>query len=397
VIYTTLLFLAILSVLIFAHELGHFFVAKKAGIKVEEFGFGLPPRILGKKIGETVYSLNFLPVGGFVKLLGEESLEGISEKEKKRAFFAKSKKVRMAILFAGVFMNFLLAVFCFSIVYLKAGIPVETDKVKVVAVLPGSPAQKAGLKEDDVIISASGERIKNTSDFLNVTNNHLGESFEIEVSRQKDNPCREGPSVDGEVLGAWPGLEISCRGENLLLKVLPRKEYPEGEGPLGIVISQVEFVHYSFFKQIFLGTIEGFKEAFAWLSLIFNSLILMLAKFVTLGQVPKDVAGPVGIFQITSQVGKTGFLSILQFVGVLSVNLAVINILPLPALDGGRLLFVGFETLIGRKIKAQVERLVHTVGIAVLLFLFLLITINDISRILEASGFLSKLKSLLPF
>lgn len=388
---TIILFLIVLSALVFAHELGHFLVAKKTGIKVEEFGFGLPPRIFGKKIGETVYSLNFLPIGGFVKLLGDDEVEAIPAKESNRAFFAKSKKVRVVALLAGVVMNFALAVFCFSVVYSKMGIPEVTDKVRVVGVLPDSPAQKAGLRQDDVILVAGGKKIKNNQDFLEITKENFGRQMKIEVAREKDNPCKK------EVLGAWPELEISCHGENMVFTVIPREEAPEGEGPLGVVISQVEMKFYPFYKQIFLGTVEGFREAFAWLSLVVISLLGMLYKLVTSGAVPKEVAGPVGIFQITGEVGKMGVLSVLQFIGVLSVNLAVINILPFPALDGGRLLFVAVEAAIGRRVKARAERLAHSIGMAILLFLILMITINDIARILETSGFASKVKSILPF
>lgn len=367
---TVILFLIILSVLVFVHEFGHFFVAKRTGIKVEEFGFGLPPRILGIKRGETVYSINALPLGGFVKLLGEDDPEKVPEKEKKYAFFAKSKKVRLAVLLSGVLMNFLLAIFCFSIVYSKAGIPEVSDKVRILAVAPDSPAQKAGLRQEDVVTSAAGKEIKNTKDFLEVTKKHLGKPLLLEVARE---------------------------GENMVFTVTPREETPEGEGPLGVVISQVEMKFYPFLKQIFLGVAEGFKEAFAWLSLVVFAILGMFQKLVTTGALPKDIAGPVGIFQITGEVGRTGVLSVLQFIGVLSVNLAVINVLPFPALDGGRLLFVGIEAAIGRRVKARAERLAHTVGMVILLFLILMITINDIVRILETTGFASKIHNLLPF
>lgn len=390
-ITTVILFLIVLSILVFVHEFGHFLVAKKTGIKVEEFGFGLPPRIFSIKRGETIYSVNALPIGGFVKLLGEDEAETVSESQKDRAFFAKSKKVRVAALLSGVLMNFALAVFCFSIVYSKLGIPEVTEKVKVVAVLPDSPAEKAGLKEDDVIVTAAGRQIKSNEDFLGVTKGYLGKQFEIEVAREKDNPCKE------KVLGTWPGLQVSCHGENMVFRLVPREESPGGEGPLGMVISQVEMKFYPFYKQIFLGTVEGFREAFAWLSLVFFYLLGIFHKLITAGTVPKDIAGPVGIFQITGEIGKAGILSVVQFVGVLSVNLAVVNVLPFPALDGGRLLFVAVEAVLGKRVKARSERLAHSLGMAVLLFILLLITINDIGRILETSGFASRVKSILPF
>lgn len=367
---TILLFILILSVLVFAHEFGHFFVAKKAGIKVEEFGFGLPPRIWGKKIGETVYSINALPIGGFVKLLGEDQPEKVNKKDRKRAFFSQSKKLRVAALLAGVLMNFLLAILLFSFVYSKAGIPTQTQTVHIVGVAPESPAEKAGLREGDIVLFAAGQKITSSDDFLKITNDYLGKTLTLEVAREK---------------------------ENLLFSLTPRQEQPEGEGPLGVVISSVEMKFYSLPKQIYLGVIYGFQEAIGWLSLIVGSLFSMFRNLLFRGTVPSDVAGPVGIFQITGEVGKTGLLPVLQFIGILSVNLAVINILPFPALDGGRLLFVIIEAITGRRVRGETERLVHTIGMAFLLFLFLIITVNDFKRLFETSGILVKLRDLIPF
>ncbi len=390
---TIITFLIILSILVFVHEFGHFLLAKKTGIGVEEFGFGLPPRIFAKKIGETVYSLNALPIGGFVKLAGEDTDPSFAKASegKEGMFWQKSKKVRLAVIVSGVIMNFLLAVFAFSAIYAKLGIPTKTDKVTIVGVAPGSPAQEAGLKEDDIALSAGGEEIKNTESFVEITQKYAGKPMTLEISREKENPCKEG------VLGAWPGLEISCKGENLVLTIVPREAPPEGEGPLGVAISQVEMKFYPLWLMIPKGVIEGFKEAFAWTGMIVGALGAMLWQLIRFGTVPKDVAGPVGIFQITGYVAKTGILSVLQFLGILSVNLAVINILPLPALDGGRLLFLGIEAITGKRSHARFERWAHTVGMVFLLFLILLVTINDIVRILSSSGFVAHLKSLLPF
>ncbi len=388
-------FLLILSILVFCHEFGHFLVAKKAGIKVEEFGFGLPPRIFAKKIGETFYSINLLPIGGFVKLAGEDMEDEGRRKgvERERMFWAKPKRVRLAVVIAGVLMNFLLSVVAFSFVYANVGIPTKTSSVRVVGVLPNSPAEKAGFKEEDVLISVDGKDIKDTSEFIKITNEFAGRSMVVEVFRKKDNPCVGDDLLKEKVLGAYPGVEISCKDNNLLLKVVPRKDPPEGEGPLGVVISQVEMRFYPLWKMIPLGIIEGFKEAFSWAKLVLKSLASMLFQLFAFGVLPKDVAGPVGIFQITGIVAKTGFLSVLQFLGILSVNLAVINILPLPALDGGRLLFILFESVFGRRPHVNFERWVHTAGMVFLLFLFLLVTINDILRIFKNSPFFIQLKS----
>lgn len=385
---TLIVFLAVLSILIFVHELGHFLVAKKAGIRVEEFGFGLPPRIWGKKVGETIYSINALLVGGFVRLAGENEEESSEATEKQ--FLFKPKKVRAAVSVAGVVMNFLLAVVIFSAIYTKLGIPTQTDQVKVVGLVEGSPAQSAGFKEGDRILLVGGEEIKNTQEFIQLTQKYADGKMEVEVGREKDNPC------DRRVLGAYPGMEISCHGQNMVISVVPRKNPPEGEGPLGIVISSMELKFYPFWQMPFRGAVEGMKESLAWTALIVGGLAKMLSQLLFQGAVPADVAGPVGIFQLTGQVAQTGALSVLQFLGILSINLAVINILPIPALDGGRLLFIGIEAVTGRRVRTKVEAYAHQIGMVFLLLLVLLITIGDVRRILGGTNILGFLKSLLP-
>lgn len=387
---TLLIFLVILSILVLVHEFGHFIVAKKAGIKVEEFGLGLPPKIWSKKIGETIYSLNALPIGGFVKLYGEDGLtgrEGERAREQERAYYHKSKKARMAVVVAGVIMNLLLAFVVFSIVYAKQGIPVETNRVTVVGVLPNSPAETTGLKVNDVIISADSQKITLSSQFIEIAKKANGQKLILEIDRQNDNPCNQ------KVLGAIPGMEITCRNGKMLTSITPRVNPPNGEGPLGVVISQTEMKFYPFFEQMIRGFGEGFKEALGWVSLIVVNLRDMVSQLVR-GSVPKDVAGPVGIFQITGTVSKGGLLPLAQFLAILSVNLAVMNILPLPALDGGRALFIVIEAVTKKRVKQELETKIHNIGMIALLTLMLLISINDIVRILKTSGIIDKLQSL---
>lgn len=372
-IITLLVFLIILSILIFAHEFGHFLAAKKAGIRVEEFGFGYPPRVWSKKVGQTIYSLNLLPFGGFVKLLGEEGPEE-GEKEKKGAFWTKSKRVRTAVIVSGVLANFLLAVVAFSIVYSAVGIPTETLEVQVVGIAPDSPAEEAGLKEEDIIVKVEEEKIEEIDEFVEIVNQSKGKEITIQVERTHNSQLTT---------------------HNFLLT--PRETPPEGEGALGVAISNIKMVHYPAWQMPFRGAVEGFREAFGWTVLVVGGLASMIYRLVTTGALPADVAGPVGILQLTSGVAKSGILTVLQFLGVLSVNLAVINIFPFPALDGGRLLFVGFEAVTGRRAQATFERWVHTVGMIILLFLILLVTLNDISRALEASQIGAQLRSLWPF
>ncbi len=369
---TIIAFIVILSILVFVHEFGHFIVAKKTGMKIEEFGFGYPPRLWGKKIGETIYSINTLPIGGFVKILGEELGEKVAETEKEKTFYSKSKKARTAVLLAGVLMNFFLAVVAFSVIYTKIGIPTKTDRVSLVAVAEDSPAAKAGLKTNDLIIRVDGQEIKNNESFIQLTEEKAGQEMVIEVERE---------------------------GESLTFSVVPRKNPPEGEGPLGVVISQTEMKFYPFWQMPIRGSIEGFKEAFAWTQLILEFVVNMIGRLFR-GEVPRDIAGPVGILQFTGTAVQSGYLAVLQFLGILSVNLMVLNILPFPALDGGRLVFIGYELVTGRRPKPSIERWVNTIGIAILMFLLFLVTLNDIARIIETSNLISRLsglKNFLPF
>jgi len=404
---TAIVFLAVLSLLVLAHELGHFLMAKKVGVKVEEFGLGYPPRILAKKIGETVYSLNLFPFGGFVRLYGEEQRETGRRltRATRRAFWAQSKKGRLAIITAGVLANFILAVAAFSLVYSTAGIPTPTKEIKVVGVAPDSPAARAGLKEGDLILRVDDQPVDqppagetNLDYFIKLIKEKTGERVKLEVIREEDNPCLEkvlggGPVVTEEE----PGFGFSCQDGHLFFWLAPREEPPEGEGPLGVVVSNIEMKRFPFWQMPFRGAAEGFREAFGWTVLVLSGLGKMLTDWLTAGLVPKDVAGPIGIFQITQGVARSGFLAVCQLIGILSVNLAVINILPFPALDGGRLLFLAYEAVTRRRPKPNFEHWVNFVGMTILIFLIVLVTLNDLARLGHAIDFWGKLSSLWPF
>lgn len=198
-----------------------------------------------------------------------------------------------------------------------------------------------------------------------------------------------------KVLGSGEGF--SCQGGNLLLFITPRESPPEGQGSLGVVVSSIEMKKYPFWQMPFRGAVEGIKEAMGWGTLIFSSLAKMVVDLVGRGLVPKDIAGPVGILQVTSGVARQGILTILQFIGVLSINLAILNILPFPALDGGRLLFVLYEVVTRKRPKPSIEHWINAVGMAVLLSLIILVTVNDIQRIINMTSFGVRLRSFWPF
>lgn len=362
---TLFVFLIILSVLVLIHEFGHFIVAKRAGIRVEEFGLGFPPRIWAKKVGETTFSVNALFFGGFVRLYGEER----PEREKERSFFDKPRSVRAAVISAGVLMNFLLAVASFATSYSILGIPRKVDRVLVVGVVEGSPAQEAGLALEDVLLGVDGQAVYSNQEFVGAIEQKKGEEVLLAVKRGEEE------------------LEIS---------VVPRQSPPEGEGPLGIAITDSEAYFPPVWQRPFFGVYFGFREALAWAGATVGAVGRVLSQFLGQGVLPKDIAGPVGIFQITGEVTKGGYLSVLNFLGILSVNLAILNILPFPALDGGRLLFVGIEGVLGRRVVPQVERVAHVVGMAILLLLLLAITIQDIGRLITSESFSSFIQQVSP-
>jgi len=363
---TAITFILILSVLVFVHELGHYTVARLMGVHVEEFGFGLPPRIWGKKIGRTIYSLNWLPIGGFVKLAGEdadaEEIHEAKTQDKKHIreyFWAKSKKARAAILLAGVTMNFLLAVGLTTVVLVN-GITEEVDRVHVEKINPGSPAEVAGLHEGDIVTTvrvlengaSKDVMIKDTQTMISLVKAHAGETVTLVILR-----------------GA----------ESKTLTVIPRKDPPQGEGALGVAILNLEEKKYSLWEAPGKAVVISVTRMGQMLGAIGN----LLYRLVTGGQIQSgEVAGPVGIAQVTGEARKYGWKAIFEFMSVLSLNLALLNVLPFPALDGGRLAFVIFEKL-GRKARPQVERMIHQIGMLFLLGLLLLITVNDVLRLVR--------------
>ncbi len=356
-----LVFVLMLSVLILVHEYGHFFMAKLFKMRVDEFGIGLPPR--AKKLFTwkgTLFSLNWLPLGGFVKLFGED-MEDPAQASSPEAFFNKPIWQRAGVLTAGVIMNFLLGVFAFGIVYTYLGIPTKTDKVFVVEVGVDTPAEVAGIKVESEIKKITFEK--------------------------KEVPFI---GVDGFIKQVEPlkGKEIELtladkKGQETTVKIVPRLSPPEGQGALGVALSNIEMKMYPIWQRPFRGMVVGVTEAWAWGKEIATNLGTLLWGIITGKGVPKDVAGPIGIYQVSKQVYKIGWVAVLQFMAILSVNLAILNIMPFPALDGGRLFFLGVEMIIGKKLKNKVEGYVHTTGMVFLLGLMVLITVRDVIKLIR--------------
>jgi len=348
-IITVLIFLGILAVLILAHELGHFSTAKAFGVKVEEFGLGFPPRLIGFKRGETLYSLNAVPLGGFTKMAGEE------DPDVPRSLASKSVGARVIVLAAGSIMNFLLPLLLFAIAFM---VPhnVVTGEVLVAEVAPSSPAAAAGIEAGDTILSLNDEPVQSINDLHIYTQLNLGKEVNLAVGHS-DATVEE-------------------------VRLIPRWKPPPGEGAMGVSVSMPEATitsqSYPFWEAIPMGVSECI-ETFV----IFKNEILKWF----IGATPVQVTGPVGIAQLTGEVAKAGFSPLLLFAGFISINLAIVNILPLPALDGGRIVFVllGWVRR-GKRISAKTEGLVHAIGFAILIAAILAVTYQDIIRIIAGES-----------
>jgi len=343
-----LIFVIALSVLVLVHEFGHFFAAKITGVRVEEFGLGLPPKIIGKKWKGTVWSLNWLPIGGFCKLYGEDS-----EEKETFAFNHKNPWQKALIVLGGVFMNMVLAITIFAIVYTITGIPTETDRVSVIGVAKNSPAEMAGIKVDDWIQKVGSVEITKGNQLTEEVGKYKGEKITLVVNRE----------------GRPQGVPI-----------LVRENPPAGEGSLGVVISNTVMTPIRWW-EFYKGIGAGFKEAYFWGKIIFDGVTKMVGGLFV-GQVPKDVTGPIGMFNATSSIRMSqGFLAVIHFFGIVSVNLAVVNVLPFPALDGGRIIFVIYELIFRKKANQKLEMMVNNLGMMILLSLIVLISVGDVMRL----------------
>lgn len=345
------------SALIIIHELGHFLVAKKSGVLVEEFGWGLPPRIWGKKIGETLYSLNWLPIGGFVKLHGETAEDKVVYPE--RAFANKSPLKKIAISLAGIIMNFLFAVLCFAVVYSINGIDTGVVNVKIIAVANNTPAATAGM--------VSGDLVKKVADKTVAS----GDEFKSELSKYLDKPVT---------------LEVLRGDKTVDLKVTPRSHPPEGQGALGVEIGDFPVIYYPpVWQRPFVGAWFGLKEAVIMTKAVFLGLG-GAAKSVSQGQAPQHLVGAVGIFSLFIEFAKLGLLPLLNLMGVISVNLAVVNILPIPPLDGSRILLTVIEAITKKKMTPSLESKVYTAGFIFMIALMLLITGREIPALIKSGS-----------
>jgi regulator of sigma E protease len=387
ILVSIIVFVVILTVLVFFHELGHFFTARKFGIKVEEFGLGLPPRIFGlrRRTGgrgwefvwggkvkataspSTIYSLNWLPIGGFVKIKGEQG-EGHGEVD---SFVTKTAGRRSLILAAGVLMNAVLTVVLLTLVFgIGFRAAVDPDnlpksakdlRVTVQEVLPDTPAAAAGLQISDNILAIDDVAITTIDEMTKYLSGRQGTEVTVTIER---------------------GVDI------LVEMITPQMLDRIGTAGIGVALTATADVALPWPEAIWQGVLSTGILVVA----IFKALGQIIGDLISVGHVTQDIAGPVGIAVLTKQAVSLGIVQVLQFAALLSINLAILNILPFPALDGGRLLFIVMEKLRGRPIAQKVENVTHTVGFALLIGLIILITFRDIS--IFGQGILNTLKGI---
>lgn len=358
---TLFAFLVSIAFLILVHEFGHFLVARRYGLKVEEFGIGFPPRLFGVQKGETLWSVNAIPLGGFVRILGEgEEIDDL------RSFSTQSVSVRSAVVIAGIVMNLFLAYLLFAGGYL-VGIPDAVTQenrsyaqrigVAIVSVRPDSPAEKAGIRVGDQVMLVR----------------HGQEEFSIL------NP-KDLSDLGKKLAGEEISLTIARGSQQFSLTVVPRVAPPQGEGPIGVAIAVSGIIRYPFPVNF----IEAFKRMWDT-AVLFVSMVGQFLKGLVVPsaqRVSLEVAGPLGIYNFFHQFQELGFGYVIVFIALISINLALINVLPFPALDGGRLLFLVWEGVTRRRLQSKVEVLIHQVGFVILIFVLVLVTLKDLRGLL---------------
>ncbi len=355
-----MLTILVLSLLVLLHELGHFLVAKLFGIHVLEFGIGLPPKAIKLfKHKETEYTLNWLPIGGFVRLAGEDQDPSLWEKlnpfVRNHMFFAKPIWQRALVIVAGVTMNFIIGILMFSVVYAKLGVPVFSgEQVLVTAVTKDSPADMADMNAGEVVVRVGEVDITTSDQFVNLVKDKKGEMISIYIAKLDSNGKKSDTSR--------------------VVEVIPRENPPEGEGALGVGVSTVPIVSYEkkvWYMAPFYGAIEGMKEAIGW-SREFIRIFMHPVELI------KNISGPVAVVKVGQQAASEGWVTMVRFAGIISLNLAIFNLLPIPALDGGRLLMLVFEKIFGQKKVGKIEGYVNGVGMILLISLLIGVTIKDL-------------------
>lgn len=358
----SILFIIIaLGILILAHEVGHFVAAKLLKIRVDEFGLGFPPKLLSIKKRGTIYSLNLFPIGGFVKIYGTDG----SGKDDSSSFSSRSVLQRAIVIISGILMNILVAYLVFIVLF-SVGFPQSIDEnnrkfaqniqTGIVLVQENTPAQTAGFKAGDLIMEISNSDsafyIAGVDSFKKIISENLNKEIFIKIKR-------------GEEM-----KEIS---------ITPRSSHPQDQGPIGVVLSEIGMIKFPWY----LAPIYTIKFTISLVWYFISGLAFIIWKLITVGGVGGPVfVGPIGVVGLATDALNLGWVYALSFGALISINLAILNILPFPALDGGWLLFLIIEKIKGSPVPKKVENFIHSLGFAILILLMIIVTIGDIKRLL---------------
>ncbi|MFA6404391.1 MAG: site-2 protease family protein [Candidatus Paceibacterota bacterium] len=371
---TVIIFILVLAVLIFVHELGHFLVARAFKIRVDAFKIGFGPRILSWKRGETEYGLNLIPFGGYVKIFGENpDVESMSGPDASRSFVNKPRWQQALVLFAGVFFNFLFAWILYVIIF-SSGVTASTDglekyadrfqdeRIMITYVGQGSPAEKAGIRSGDVIKR------------LNLVD---GESISIDNQINIESQIQTIQKTIDQSNGNPISFEYLRDDTISNVQIIPITGIVPDKYAIGIAMQSVADIRLPFLNSIYEGghyTLVLIRDTAIGLYTFIANIFQGEADF-------SDVAGPIGIAGIVGSAAKIGFNYLLIITAIISINLGVINLIPFPALDGGRILFVGIEGIIRRRIPAKFFNIVNTVGFVLLMILMVIVTYKDIAKL----------------
>jgi regulator of sigma E protease len=347
-------FIVVLGVLIFIHEFGHYITAKKSGIMVSEFALGFGPKLIYKKVGETLYSIRAIPLGGFCNMVGEfpadESMPEIDrevyEKAKSdgRLFTQKSPFKKLAVILMGPVMNFLLAVFIFILTFALFGVPTSTSPDAILGeVIPEQPAAEAGLEPNDKILSINQQEVDSWQEMASLIRANEGQEIVIQYER------------DGSVN---------------TVNITPVSS-PDSEGGVIGIYPQLVRENVSIFRSVYL----GFQQTFMIVQMTVMGFVQMIVQ-----RSAEDIGGPVMIASIIGQAARVGIINLLNWTAIISINLGIINLLPFPALDGGRILFIILEIIRGKEVDPKIESYIHMVGFALLIMLMIFIVYRDLMR-----------------
>jgi regulator of sigma E protease len=347
----------VLGILVFVHELGHFILAKRLGIGVITFSLGFGPKLIGRRIGETQYQIAAVPLGGFVKLIGENPEEEVKEEDRDRSFSSAPIWKRAMIVGAGPFFNFLLAVLLFSTINCF-GIPYLPAKIGELSA--GLPAETAGLKKGDVVLSVDGEKVSRWDDLSRIIRGSNGKELTLQVKR-------DGGTLEAKV-APQPSKTKNIFGEEVqifMIGIQPSEE------------TMIEKVN----PIVAVGM--GFAQTWSAIKLTVVSIVKLIERVIP----AKTIGGPILIAQLAGEQAKRGLVSFALFMAILSINLGVINLFPIPILDGGHFLFLALEAIFRKPVSLKKMEIAQQVGLGLIILLMIFAFYNDILRLVSPGGF----------